>query len=76
MTEEDASGRIGIWERVKREVRRHRAGYVIVGLFALAGPLLAEMVFPMAPTGAGLAGGLALGIYAGLCAVPEKFLDE
>jgi hypothetical protein len=57
-----------------REVRTHPFGYVVLGLFVLAGPILAPLLFPQAPPAAAVGGGLAFGLYAALCAVPQKFL--
>ena len=61
---------------VGSELRRHRFGYLVAGSFALAGPFVARFLFPDASPAAGFIGGLLFGIYAALCAVPEKFLDE
>jgi len=61
-------------ERLVHEVRTHPFGYAVLGLFVLAGPLLAPLLFPQAPPAAAAIGGLAFGLYAALCAVPQKFL--
>ena len=61
-------------ESLIHEVRTHPFGYVVLGLFVLAGPLLAPLVFPQAPPAVAAVGGLAFGLYAALCAVPQKFL--
>ncbi len=61
-------------ERILREVRTHPFGYTVLVIFVVSGPLLAPFVFPQAPPAAAVAGGLAFGIYAALCAVPQKFL--
>ena len=63
-------------QRAIAEVRRHPAGYVIIACFAVAGPFVARMVFPEAPDGVGLAGGVFLGIWAALCATPDKLMEE
>jgi hypothetical protein len=57
-------------EALLGEVRSHPFGYVVLGLFVMAGPLL----FPQAPPAVAAVGGLAFGLYAALCAVPQKFL--
>ena len=62
--------------RAVREVRRHPGGYLVIAGFTLAGPFLARMVFPEAPLGAGLAGGLLLGVWSALCATPAKLIDD
>lgn len=61
-------------EALLREVRSHTFGYVVLGLFVMAGPLLAPLLFPQAPPAVAVVGGLAFGLYAALCAVPQKFL--
>jgi hypothetical protein len=61
-------------EAIVREVRTHPVGYVVLGLFVLAGPALAPLIFPQAPPAVAIVGGLAFGLYAALCAVPQKFL--
>ena len=63
-------------ETLRREIQRHRFAYFVVGGFALAGPFVTHFIFPEAPPLSGLIGGVCLGVYAALCAVPEKFLDE
>jgi len=60
--------------RIWREVRRHPYAYILTVVFAAAGAIVAPMLFPEATPGMGFAGGLALGIYAALCTVPNKFL--
>lgn len=57
-----------------REVRTHPFGYSVLAVFVLAGPLLTPMLFPQASPAVAMAGGLAFGVYAALCAVPQKFL--
>jgi hypothetical protein len=61
-------------ESLIHEVRTHPFGYVVLTLFVLAGPLLAPLLFPQAPPAVAVVGGLAFGLYAALCAVPQKFL--
>ncbi len=56
------------------ELRRHPYAYILTAVFALAGAVLAPLLFPAATPWMGLVGGLALGIYAALCTVPNKFL--
>jgi hypothetical protein len=63
------------WRKaILREVRAHLFGYVVLGLFVLAGPVLAPLIFPQAPPAVAIVGGLAFGLYAAICAVPQKFL--
>ena len=61
-------------DAIVREVRTHPFGYVVLGIFVLAGPVLAPLIFPQAPPAVAIVGGLAFGLYAALCAVPQKFL--
>ena len=60
--------------RIWREVRRHPYAYILTFVFAVAGAVTAPLLFEAATPWMGLAGGLALGIYAALCTVPNKFL--
>jgi len=65
----------GGWKpALRRELRAHPFGYVVLLLFVLAGPIGAALLFPQAPIGVVIFGGLAFGIYAALCAVPQKFM--
>jgi len=57
-----------------RELRSRPFGYIVLGLFVVAGPILAPFIFPQAPPAVAVIGGLAFGAYAALCAVPQKFL--
>lgn len=61
-------------EIVLHEIRSHPFGYTVLAIFVLAGPALAPLLFPQAPPAAAAIGGLAFGLYAALCAVPQKFL--
>ena len=46
----------------------------VLAAFIIGGPLLALMIFPEAPPAVVAVGGLVFGIYAALCAVPQKFM--
>jgi len=48
--------------------------YIVLAFFLVGGPILATMIFPQAPPAAAAVGGLAFGIYAALCSVPQKFM--
>jgi len=61
-------------EAILHEIRTHPFGYSVLAVFVLAGPALAPLLFPQAPPMAAAVGGLAFGLYAALCAVPQKFL--
>jgi hypothetical protein len=61
-------------EALGEEIRTHPFGYSVMAVFVLAGPVVASYLFPQAPTGVAVIGGLALGIFAALCAVPGKFI--
>jgi hypothetical protein len=81
-SDEDAPGgathatgtRNGRMARVLEEIRAHSVGYSVLGAFMLAGPVLAPFVFPEAPLGAAVLGGLAFGVIATLCAVGDRLL--
>ena len=60
--------------RVWGELRRHPYAYILTVVFAVSGAVLAPLLFEQASPWMGMAGGLALGVYAALCAVPNKFL--
>lgn len=64
----------GWWPALVREVRDHPFAYAVLGAFLPLGPLCAYWLFPEAPLGAVVIGGLAFSGYAALCAVPGKFL--
>lgn len=56
------------------EVREHPMAYFVLLLFVVAGPVVTHVLFPDAPRGAGLFGGIAFGVYACLCAMPQRFV--
>lgn len=60
--------------RLLNEIRTHPFGYSVLGIFLVAGPLLAPFLFPQAPPAAAVVGGLAFAVYAAVSAVPQKFL--
>jgi len=66
------------WQNLKRtlvhEVRTHPFGYSVLAAFVVGGPAIAVMIFPEAPPAVAAVGGLAFGVYAALCAVPQKFM--
>ena len=68
----EASG--GLKSRLVSEIRSPPFGYTVLALFVLAGPFAAPYLFPQAPPAVAAVGGLAFGLYAALCAVPQKFL--
>lgn len=59
---------------IVREVKSHPFGYAVLAAFIVVGPILAIMIFPEAPPAVVAVGGLAFGVYAALCAVPQKFM--
>jgi hypothetical protein len=67
--------RAGWLARLHAEVRRHAIAYAVVAVFLLLGPVLVYLIFPDASPLLGVIGGLAFGIYAALCAVPDRFLE-
>ncbi len=68
------SARAGLHARVSQELRERPMAYGVLALFMLLGPAVTPFLFPEAPPGVSILGGLAFGAYAALCAVPEKFL--
>lgn len=80
MTENDespapAEGPARSWRAaIAAEVRDRPFVYVVFGAFVVAGPVVVHVLFPEAPRGVGLVGGVAFGAYAALCAMPGRFL--
>ena len=67
--------RLRRWMRaLVEEVRTHPLGYGVLAAFTFGGPLIARIIFPEAPLGVLVLGGLMLGAYAALSAVPDQFL--
>ena len=66
------------WQKLRgtlvKEVRSRPFGYSVLAAFLVGGPLLSMLIFPEAPPAVAAAGGLAFGVYAALCAVPQKFM--
>ncbi|MFK7896008.1 MAG: hypothetical protein AB8G23_09250 [Myxococcota bacterium] len=61
-------------QRIVAEVKGRPFAYSVLGVSLVAGPIIATMIFPQAPPGAAATGGLLFGVYAALCAVPQKFM--
>ena len=57
-----------------REVKSRPFGYSVLAAFVVGGPFIAVMIFPEALPSVAVVGGLAFGVYAALCAVPQKFM--
>ena len=64
----------GFKSRLVSEIKSRPFGYTVLAVFVLAGPFAAPYLFPQAPPAVAVVGGLAFGLYAALCAVPQKFL--
>jgi hypothetical protein len=62
--------------RVRRELVQHRMAYIVLVLFMIGGILIIPEIFPEATRTQGALGGIFLGIWAALSAVPQKFIDE
>jgi hypothetical protein len=60
--------------RIREELRNHVYGYAILAIFTLAGPVVMRFLFPEASLAVGLVGGLAFGVYAAICTIPNKFM--
>jgi hypothetical protein len=58
---------------LSQEIREHAMPYAVLLLFVVAGPIVTHHLFPEAPRGVGLFGGVAFGAYAALCAMPGRF---
>jgi len=56
------------------EVRSHPFGYGVLAVALLLGPFLITMIFPEVSPLQAVVGGVAFGVYAALCAVPQKFM--
>jgi hypothetical protein len=71
----EASGDALGWRaRMLRELRTRPFGYTVLALFLVAGPVVSTILFPQAPIAVTIVGGLVFGLYAALCAVPQKFI--
>jgi hypothetical protein len=73
----EANGRSGLArfkDGLVAEVKSRPFAYIVLAFFLVGGPILATMIFPQAPPAAAVVGGLAFGIYAALCSVPQKFM--
>ena len=62
-----------LWQRIRNEVRARPIAYSVLAVFMVAGPAVTSVIFPDAPLGVGLIGGMALGAWAAFCAVPGEF---
>lgn len=71
---DDRSRLTVVKQAIVREVRSRPFAYIVLALFLVGGPILATMIFPQAPPAAAAVGGLAFGVYAALCSVPQKFM--
>jgi hypothetical protein len=60
---------------LRGELRTHAVAYTILALFAATGPFVVSWMFPDVSPWVGVVGGLALGVYAALCAVPDRFYE-
>jgi len=56
------------------EVRSHPFGYGVLAVALVVGPVLIAMIFPEVSPLQAVVGGIAFGVYAALCAVPQKFM--
>ena len=61
-------------QAIVREVRDRPVVYAVFAGFVIAGPIVVHVLFPDAPRGVGLLGGLAFGAYAALTAMPGRML--
>ena len=61
---------------VRRELVQHKMAYIVLVLFMVGGILIIPEIFPEATRLQGAFGGIFLGIWAALSAVPQKFIDE
>jgi len=60
---------------IRREVATHPLVYAVMGAFCVMGPVLARIIFPEAPLGLVIFGGLALGVVFTLCALAGRVLE-
>lgn len=61
------------FQTVLNEVREHPMAAIVLVAFVIAGPVATTQLFPEAPLGVGIVGGVFLGVFAALCAVPGEF---
>jgi hypothetical protein len=72
----DSEPRLSTLARVRRELVTHKTAYIVLVLFMFGGIFIIPWIFPEATPGMGALGGLFLGVWASLSAVPNKFFDE
>lgn len=60
---------------VHRELRSHALAYSVVAIFAALGPAVVLWLFPGTTPWVGVFGGLAVGAYAALCGLPDRFYE-
>ncbi len=61
--------------KIWSEIRHRPYAYAVLLGFTIAGGVVTRLLFPDVSPWAGAVGGLALGFYAALTAVPNKFLE-
>jgi hypothetical protein len=74
MTDIDSSPKPSLVQKIVKEIKSRPFAYGVLAAALVGGPIIATMIFPQAPPGAAAAGGLIFGVYAALCAVPQKFM--
>ncbi len=63
------------WTRKLRdEIRSRPFGYSVLAVAFVTGPVLISMIFPGVSTTQAIVGGIAFGVWAAVCAVPQKFM--
>lgn len=74
-TEAPQQAPAGWTARIAHELRTHVVAYSVLAVFVASGPLVVTWLFPGVTPWVGVVGGLAFGIYAALCAVPDRFYE-
>ncbi len=57
------------------DVRSHLLAYGAVAGFCVLGPVFAHMIFPEAPLGLVVFGGIVFGVHIGFCALADKLFE-
>ena len=60
---------------VREEIRSHKLAYLAIAAFCVIGPMFARMIFPEAPLGLVIFGGVAFGVHFAFCALADKLFE-
>jgi len=76
LSKEDVAAARSFRTRLSDELSEFAQGYWLLLVFALGGILVVSLFLPGHSLTARVVGGIALGCWSALCAIPEKFLGD